>query len=225
MRELPAGSDAVLLDFGTDPDAAASVRRATALLHTALVAGRLPGICDVVPSAKTILVQAEPGVGVDSLALRRALHRRPAEPDDAAAEPPTVRIPVRYDGEDLAEIADLLQRPATEVVELHRTTRWRVQFMGFAPGFGYLVPDLGDLTGTPEDPFARIGRRRQSRPAVPSGAVAIAAGYSAIYPRSSPGGWYLLGRTDRTLWDTTRRPPALLTPGAVVEFVDADRDD
>lgn len=223
MRELPAGVDAVLLDFTAEPDPAAEVRRATALLHGALVAGELPGICDVVPSAKTILIQAEPGAGVDSLALRRALHHSPtaAAGDDLEAQ--TVRIPVRYDGEDLEEVATLLQRSVTEIVELHLTLRWRVQFMGFAPGFGYLVPDLG-ASRHDADPFARIGRRAQSRPAVPAGAVAVAAGYSAIYPRTSPGGWYLLGRTDRDLWDTERTPPSLLVPGSVVEFVDADRD-
>ena len=82
-------------------------------------------------------------------------------------------------------------------------------FMGFAPGFGYLVGG---------DDWPSVPRREHPRRAVPTGAVALAGRYSGIYPRESPGGWQLIGSTDATLWDLEREPPALLSPGTSVRF-------
>jgi KipI family sensor histidine kinase inhibitor len=126
---------------------------------------------------------------------------------DGAAE---VEIPVRYDGEDLDEVARLVQLTTSEVVDLHRGATYRAAFMGFAPGFAY-------LTGLPDELV--VGRRSQPRSTVPAGSVAIADVYSAVYPRSTPGGWRLLGSTDTVLFDPDRSPPALLTAGARVRFV------
>ena len=97
---------------------------------------------------------------------------------------------------------------------LHTNTLWQVQFMGFAPGFGYLIPH-----DEPDHPLCTVGRRSESRTRVPRGAVAIAAGYSAVYPRVSPGGWQLLGATSMTMWDEAAVPPARLRPGSLVRFV------
>ena len=86
--------------------------------------------------------------------------------------------------------------------------------MGFAPGFGYLeAPDSG----------LSVPRRDQARTRVPAGAVALAAGYSAVYPRSSPGGWQVIGSTDLAFWDVDRPEPALLRPGTRVRFVEEGR--
>jgi KipI family sensor histidine kinase inhibitor len=96
-------------------------------------------------------------------------------------------------------------------VAAHTGTPWRVAFCGFAPGFSYLVGG---------DPRLRVPRRNEARVRVPAGAVAIAGEFSSVYPRVSPGGWQLLGHTDATLWDVDAEPPAVLLPGAVVEFRD-----
>jgi len=101
-----------------------------------------------------------------------------------------------------------------EVVDLHTSATYRCAFCGFAPGFGY-------LTGL--DPSLHLARRATPRSRVPSGSVAIAAGYSAVYPTASPGGWHLLGRTHVELWRSDRDVPALITPGAFVRFVPARR--
>lgn len=219
MRELPAGADAVLLDFAADPDPAASVRAADIALRGALSDGRLHGVVDVVPTAKTILVQAGIGSGIDVLGIHRVLRTvgAPGPDDPATGAVPGIEIPVRYDGPDLADVAASLGLDDAAVIDLHHRTRWRVQFMGFAPGFGYLVP-----VDDPDNPLTRVGRRAEARTRVPAGSVAIAAGYSAVYPRASPGGWNLLGHSDITLWDTTAERPSLLTPGALVRFVNAD---
>jgi KipI family sensor histidine kinase inhibitor len=128
---------------------------------------------------------------------------------------PVVMIPVTYSGADLETVAATLGLSTAAVVELHRNATYTVAFMGFAPGFPYLVADeaaRGVL------PLLELPRLATPRTDVPAGSVAVAAGYCGLYPRSSPGGWNLLGRTDAVLFDATREPPALLEPGMRVRF-------
>lgn len=224
MRELPAGPDAILLDFSGSDDAGAEVATAVAVLGGARASGALPGVVEVVPGAFTVLIQWADGLGVDELGVHRLLRARRADATEQSDTTPTpepdstVEIPVVYDGADLEDVATALSCSIDEVVARHLQTRWRVQFMGFAPGFGYLVPDNAIEPG----PFPGLGRRSESRSRVPAGSVAVAAEYSAVYPRQSPGGWYLLGRTEIGLWDEHNDPPALLAPGRLVRFVDTE---
>ena len=118
---------------------------------------------------------------------------------------------MHYDGPDLADVAELTGLSVTEVIAAHTGTDWRVAFGGFAPGFAYLTGATRGL---------RVPRRTEPRTAVPAGRVGLAGEFSAIYPRSSPGGWQLIGRTDVGVFDIDRDPPALLQPGTVVRFVD-----
>ena len=137
----------------------------------------------------------------------------------AAAETPTVpdtadvstliTIDVRYDGADLADVARTLDATVDEVIALHSQSIFHAGFFGFSPGFAY-------LTGL--HPRLHLPRRATPRTAVPAGAVAIAAAYSAVYPRTSPGGWHLIGHTDAVMFDPHRTPPTLVTPGAKVRF-------
>lgn len=224
MRDLPAGRDAVLLDCSDESDPGTAVLRTYEALRSALSAGALAGVIDVVPSAHTVLVQAEPGRGIDALGLRRVLRSVPPADDSetniwdrknrATDSRPTIRIPVHYDGEDLQAVAEAIGLNETAVILAHVETLWRVEFMGFAPGFGYLAPQPGSDGAA----LAAVPRRPTPRTRVPPGAVAVAAGYSAVYPRESPGGWNIVGHTDIDLWDTTAEPPALLSPGEVVQF-------
>ena len=131
----------------------------------------------------------------------------PSDPDPG---PGPIEIRVDYAGPDLAEVARLTGLSPQEVVIAHTRTPWRVGFAGFAPGFAYLVGG---------DPRLRVPRRATPRVSIPAGSVALADEFSGIYPRSSPGGWQVIGTTDAPLWDLTREPPALLTPGRVVRFV------
>ena len=122
-----------------------------------------------------------------------------------------VQIPVRYDGEDLAEVAQILGISAEEVVRRHTGSEWSVAFTGFAPGFAYLSGG---------DAIFNVPRRATPRK-VPAGAVALAGSFSAVYPQASPGGWQIIGVTDTAMWDLSRDLPALLQPGYRVRFVDA----
>ncbi len=118
-------------------------------------------------------------------------------------------LPVVYDGDDLATVAEYAACAIDDVVRRHLAGEYTVAFCGFAPGFAY-------LTGL--DERLHVPRRASPRTAVPAGSVAIAGEYTAAYPRPSPGGWQLLGHTTATLWDTDRPDPALLVPGTRVRF-------
>ena len=120
---------------------------------------------------------------------------------------------MHYDGPDLDDVAALTGLSRSEVVAAHTGRPWRVAFGGFAPGFAYLVGG---------DPRLRVPRRDRPRPSVPAGSVGLAGEFSGVYPRSSPGGWQLVGTTSAVLFDVDRDPPALLGPGTTVRFVDAD---
>ena len=173
----------------------------------------VPGVRERIPGARTVLVRFDPH-RTSAAALAEALA---ATEVDAAALPDAgeVTIPVRYDGEDLDEAAALLDVSAEELVARHLAADWRVAFSGFAPGFGYAVSG---------DPLFDVPRRSSPRTRVPAGSVALAGAFSGVYPRESPGGWQLIGRTALEMWDIDRDPPALLAPGRRVRFVRAERE-
>jgi KipI family sensor histidine kinase inhibitor len=129
-------------------------------------------------------------------------------PGAGAADGETVDIPVVYDGPDLDEVGELTGLGTAGVVDAHTGTPWRVAFGGFAPGFAYLVDG---------DTRLDVARRAEPRTRVPAGAVGLAGEFSGVYPRASPGGWQLIGRTETELWSPERG--ALLQPGARVRFV------
>lgn len=206
MRVLPYGDAALLLE----PEGESAGIPAVVALADACRAAELPGVLDVVPAARTVLLIAEPGSDLGR--VRAALDALEVRPADATAPAGTVEIPVVYDGPDLADVARLTGLERGEIVAAHTGTPWRVAFGGFAPGFAYLFGG---------DPRLRVSRREEARTAVPAGSVGLAGEFSGVYPRSSPGGWQLIGRTDAQLWDLDRDPPALLQPGAEVRFVEA----
>jgi KipI family sensor histidine kinase inhibitor len=171
--------------------------------------------CDVRPGMASVLVLAdEPDPGL--LAAVEGVLAEPLGPV-AATMPPAgrVQIDVDYSGADLAEVAGLLARGVDEVVSAHQEQAWSVAMVGFAAGFGYLVP-----IGPPLLDWASVPRRDRPRDRVPAGSVALAAGMSAVYPEAMPGGWQVLGRTSARLFDAMDDgSPTLLHPGDVVRFV------
>ncbi len=211
MRLLPMGERAILMEVQ---------RLAQVLaLRERLEVSRPPGVTDVVPAARTVLVQIDPAVlslaqarawieGADAGAAgaaprHAAAHERPAR----AAR--THHIDVSYDGPDLDALAEATGLTRAALIDRHAAARWIVAFTGFAPGFGYLVSD--------DWPFD-IARRVSPRTAVPAGAVGFAAEFCGVYPRETPGGWQLVGTTTATLFDPQAAEPALLAPGDTVRF-------
>lgn len=186
---------------------------ATMHLHHTLEAAALRGVAELIPAARTVLVHFDPTR--TSAAVLADQIRNLEQSESNQGEARAITIDVHYDGEDLHEVADLLSISTAEVVARHQRARWQVAFSGFAPGFGYLAGD---------DPIFDVPRRSSPRTRVPVGAVALAGEFTGVYPRASPGGWQLIGRTDAELWDLDREPPALFVPGTIVTFREADRE-
>lgn len=208
----PMAEDAVLLRFGhgLDPGVNARVHAAA---H-ALRAAKLPGILDIAPAYATLLLRFDPFVHAGRDELRHALSGalRAGDPAPAAGVWCEVEIPVCYGGEhgpDLDAVAAHAGLSRDEVVARHAGAGYTVAMLGFAPGFPYL---LG------LDPALHVPRRANPRTRVPSGSVAIGGAQTGIYPRELPGGWHLIGRTPRALFDPARNPPCLLAPGDRVRF-------
>lgn len=201
---LPVGRHGLLVELPT-PEAAEALH---AELLRRRAEGTLPPVREIVPGARTVLLDglAEPR------RLAAELPHWDVPPHRPGAET-AVHISVRYDGPDLADVAALWGVSRHEVVRVHTETEFRVAFCGFAPGFGY-------LTGLDEK--YHVPRRPSPRTRVPAGAVGLAGPYAGIYPRSSPGGWQLIGTAvDTVLWDPARTPAALLAPGTRVRFAAA----
>ncbi len=203
MRLLPYGDRALLVELDDGGQALA--------LADALRAHPPAAVGEVVPAARTVLLVAAAGATVAD--VRACLDGiRPEAGVPSADEGEVVEIPVVYDGEDLDDVASLTGLTPAEVVAAHTGQTWRVAFGGFAPGFGYLVG---------EDDRLHVPRREESRTTVAAGAVALAGEYTGVYPRESPGGWQLIGRTEVPMFELDRDPPAVLRPGARIRFTDA----
>jgi 5-oxoprolinase (ATP-hydrolysing) subunit B len=197
MNVLPYGNDALLVE----PDDPATV------LSIAAAASGEPGVLEVVPAARTVLVRAMPDhLGPLAARLAQLAARATAA---GHAEHDEIVLDVHYDGADLAATAAELDLSPEELVRRHTAARYVVAFCGFAPGFAY-------LRGM--DTALHVPRLAEPRTKVPAGSVGIAGEFTGVYPRESPGGWRLLGRTAAALWDLGRTPPALLVPGTPVRF-------
>ncbi|MCC2320607.1 5-oxoprolinase/urea amidolyase family protein [Cellulomonas xiejunii] len=221
-RLLPCGEDGVLVEVA----GLAAVRA----LDAALRAAPVRDVVDVVPAARTVLVRgAARSRRTWAAAVARVAADAAARWDDAGAEGAgaaagsglaaaggrVVEVPVVYDGADLHDVADETGLSAEEVVGRHLVggpDGYRVAFGGFAPGFAYVVG---------LDPRLHVPRLASPRTRVPTGAVAVAGEFTAVYPAASPGGWRLLGTTDVAMFDVARgrEGAALLGPGDVVRFV------
>jgi KipI family sensor histidine kinase inhibitor len=202
MRVLPSGTTAVLFEFDELDEVVA--------LHAALVDNTPEGLVDMVPAARTLLVVIDPAA--TSLSRVTDAVRGTSPGRDRRGSGELLEVPVTYDGEDLEEAAQLLGCGKAELVRRHTADEWTVAFCGFAPGFGYLTTKAWQV---------EMPRRSSPRTSVPRGSVALAGEFSGIYPRESPGGWQLIGRTQVAVFDPSREPAALLRPGVRVRFVEA----
>jgi KipI family sensor histidine kinase inhibitor len=200
MSVLDYGDQALLLQF----DSTAEVLAWAAALHDA----PMPGVLDIVPAARTVLLKLD-GPGRQGAARRRLQTMQVGPGTEPTAPSQPLVVDVVYRGADLDEVAELTGLTTAQVVDTHTANPWQVGFCGFAPGFAYLVGG---------DPRLAVPRRSEPRPSVPAGAVGLAGEFTGIYPRSSPGGWQLIGHTEAVLWDIDRPDPALLTPGMWVQF-------
>lgn len=203
MRFLPVGRRALLVELND--------QQAVLGLYAEILRRREAGWpaapTDVVPGATTVLLDGLEDPAGAASDIRGWPPVPPPPPSEASVE-----IPATYDGPDLEEVARRWGMTKREAVATHVATPFQVAFCGFSPGFAYLA-------GLPR--HLAVPRRESPRPSVPAGSVALAGGYAAVYPRSSPGGWQLIGRTSLAVWDPARDPAPLLSPGTRVRFVEA----
>lgn len=211
------GDTGLLAEVPEDLSPPAALRVVIALRER-LAKAQPAGVVDLVPAARTVLVRFAPREVAASIvrawieknladALAAAVldpSRHPPSPGDTDVE-----IGIRYDGPDLDETAALLGIRPAELVSAHLAATWTVAFTGFAPGFGYLVSE--------DWPFD-VPRLESPRTRVPAGSVGLAGTFSGAYPRSTPGGWRLIGATSAPLFDPDAAAPALLRPGMRVRF-------
>ncbi|MEU4447969.1 allophanate hydrolase subunit 1 [Actinosynnema sp. NPDC050801] len=197
MQLRRCGTDGVLVEVDSLGEVEA--------VRAAVAAAGLPDLVELVPAARTVLIVTRPGGAAAARKLLTTvdLAHRPGVVGDE------VVIEVHYDGPDLDLVAETAGLTTAEVVDLHTGADYRVAFCGFAPGFAY-------LTGLPEP--LRQPRLDSPRTSVPAGSVGVAGEFTAAYPRATPGGWRLIGRTDAPLFDPRRTAPALLAPGDRVRF-------
>jgi KipI family sensor histidine kinase inhibitor len=217
-RRERLADDALLLHFGADTppiddDTNAHVHRAVVRIREVQPAW----LRDLVPAYASLAVFFDPDA-IDALAVERWLDARLAD-DNIATDVDASRcieIPVVYGGdfgEDLDSAAHELGLSSSALAERHAAATYTVAMIGFAPGFPY-------LSGL--DPALALPRLATPRTRVPAGSVAIGGAQTGLYPRESPGGWRLIGRTPLRLFDPTRPSPSLLSPGDRVRFVAID---
>ncbi len=189
------------------------VPRGRAAQWSGVIGARLGDLAvELVPAATTVLVRLADRASFATAA--EWIAELTLDESDEPARTAEVVIPVVYDGADLGSVAATVGLSIDEVIALHTGAGYTAEFLGFAPGFAYLL-------GLPE--ALHLPRRATPRTRVPAGSVAIADRHTAVYPGASPGGWHLLGRTAAAVWDPDRDPPSLLGPGARVRFVAVTR--
>jgi KipI family sensor histidine kinase inhibitor len=197
LRILPYGEHALLVELAADE---------VITLRDELVG--TSGVAELIPAARTLLVTFDPRATTVT-AVTAAIGTAHSAPTPTRSRGRLVTLPARYDGPDLEAVAAFAGCGSSEVIRRHAEPEYTVAFCGFAPGFAY-------LSGL--DPTLRMPRLDRPRTRVPTGSIGVAGEFTAVYPRASPGGWRLLGRTFATLWDLEADPPTTLTPGTRVRF-------
>jgi len=214
-RIREAGDSALLLELDDVIDARVNARA----IAVAAAIGReaIAGVRDVVPTYRSVAVHFDPLIA-DVDAVRGAMERMSAAAADHVSGK-TVEIPVQYGGEagpDLDEVARFAGLSADAAAGVHAGAPYRVFMLGFLPGFAY----MGSV-----DARIAMPRRATPRLRVPTGSVGIAGLQTGVYPRESPGGWRLIGRTSVRVFDAARADPCLFAPGDVVRFTPATTSD
>jgi inhibitor of KinA len=217
MQITPLGDCAIMLTLGDSIDEATH-RRVRAVVSR-LESKPLRGLVDLVPAFVSVTVHYDPAEveivngGSPYEEFVAAVEAMLGAGDEGALAPPRIiEIPVAYGGElgpDLDDVAAAHDMTADDVIRIHAAGDYLVYMVGFMPGFAY----LGGLASELATP-----RRKSPRTAVPAGSVGIGGQQTGVYPMVSPGGWNLIGKTPRRIFDIARDEPSLLLAGDRVRF-------
>lgn len=214
---LPAGDGAFILDFGKSIDA--SLSQHVLALHNAITKNPPAGFVSSQPTFGSICIQFDPLATDADAVLKSVLKLNSDEPKSDLREARRWTIPACYDaamGLDLASVAEQTQFAPAEYARRHASAVYLVYMLGGFPGYPFMGDVANDL---------RVPRLKDPRTHVPPGSIAIAGQFSAIYPRATPGGWSIIGRTPVNIFDTAREEPALFSPGDQVSFFQISPDE
>lgn len=202
-----SGSPADITPLG---DSALLVRSALApALRADLAARPLPGVQETVPALAVLTVLYDP-LRTGPEALAAALRERLRGLEAQSPPPGRLRVlPVTFGGPDLAWCAERAGLSEAAFVRALTEVTFTVAFLGFTPGFAF-------LTGLP--PHLQMPRLATPRERVPAGSVALGGPWAGVYPRQTPGGWRIVGRTDVPLFDLGRPDPVWWGPGDRVRW-------
>jgi inhibitor of KinA len=204
VRISPLGDTALLAELGSRLDTALNTR----CIALAAALRKRRDVRQAVAGYASVTVHFDPDqatVGSLGASIKRLAAKRPKVEVPGRLH----RIPVVYDGEDLADVMDTLKLSRDELIAMHTRPIYRVFLVGFVPGWAYLGP-------LPEELY--LPRRKTPRMQVPAGSVAIAGRQTGVYPLPTPGGWHLIGRTSVKLFLPDSDPPCLFRSGDRVKF-------
>lgn len=211
MKILPAGDRALVADFGNV--ISEDVNRKVNVLKKSLLAAKVAGVREMIPTYRSLLVEYNPSV-ISMQDLSRRIEAASLEGAGVEAEKKRVlEIPCCYGGqygEDLAGLAELTGLSEKEIIDIHAGTEYRVYMLGFLPGFVY----LGGM-----DERIAAPRLKSPRVSIPAGSVGIGGSQTGVYPMASPGGWRLIGMTPVDFYDPKREKPVLCEAGDYIRFV------
>ena len=214
---LAAGDQALVVELGDSisPEINRRVRNLMAAIEDAAA----PGVLDLVPTYRSLLVNYDP-MTISAADLQKRIGQvESGLAEKSLGDPRIVHIPTLYGldyGPDLEFVAEHAGLTVEDVIGLHSGTDYLVYMMGFSPGFPYLG-GLSEKLATP--------RLDTPRTEIPAGSVGIAEGQTGVYPVASPGGWRLIGRTPVKMFDPSAEPPTLLNPGDYTRFVPVDTEE
>lgn len=206
----PSGDSAVLVEFENRIDPA--VNRVVRALALTIEADRFPGVQEVLPAYRTLMVTYDPlqieyPVLVDR--IQGCLYRA-----GRIDLPPrrVFRLPTVYGGPhgpDLERVSQILHLSPEEVTREFSRARFLVYFIGFICGLAY-------LGGLPEK--LRVPRLATPRTWVPGGSVGFAGGQANAIATDQPSGFNYIGRTFVILYDPRTFPPIPFAAGDEVLF-------
>ncbi len=218
---LQAGEQGLVAEFGDAIDA--RINRRVHNVARLLAASALPGMLEVIPTYRSLLVYFDP-LQIDRTQLKEQLRQlagaeenMPGQPAPACAR--VVHIPVCYGGEfgpDLAFVAQHTGLSVDEVITLHSSAPYQVYMLGFTPGFPYLG-GMSEQLATP--------RLEKPRVKIPAGSVGIAGSQTGFYPVESPGGWQIIGRTPINAFDANSAQPFAFAAGDYLQFIPISSDE
>lgn len=209
------GDQAILVEF--EPEISIPVSRKVSALKQVLEGCRIPGVGELVPTYRALLVHYDP-LRTDLDALLEAVDRCAKNPDLSKLPKAVVtEIPVLYEGEyalDLEEIAKIENKTVEEIIRIHSQSDYYVYMLGFAPGHPY--------TARMENPFS-FKRRSEPRVKIPGGSIVVQLALSDIIPFEQPCGWNIIGTTPVLACDYRKDNPFLLRAGQWIRHVPIDK--